>query len=211
VTKSAVGKRTSLQRLYNADDTLRVAMHGLDLLAPRSFEVLDQGSIDAAIAGKMIPLNPELRASIGRELNAGFRIVCLFGAATTLALQALNGTESGFAKWWAPRRQALEQDAASRYVWDCRVRLAHRGASGLYNVVTKQVLSDLDGRKSLSGSVHLELLEVPSGVPAAAHTLCQEYAKNLDQILEDAWTAFGGGTERGFSRPLATSLETEYY
>ncbi|GAA2247897.1 hypothetical protein N1031_17850 [Herbiconiux moechotypicola] len=198
-------KRTTEQRLFNADDTLAAATHGLELLQPEPFIIDERLWIDEFRAGRFTDVPPMTRQTIGRRLYMGLRIASVFAVSTTLALQSLRSTEPSFDEWWAPRSAELAADPLAKFYWDMRVDLAHRGASVLYNIVSKHELTDRsDPDAIVYGSIYMAFYKAP--LPDGrvdAYDLTAEYLEKLGALVSEAWAEFSPETQStGIRSPL---------
>lgn len=62
----------------------------------------------------------------------GLRNVCVYGHATTQALQNLRHIEDGFNEWYEPVRKRMEADSLMRFFWNLRSDILKKGdLSGL--------------------------------------------------------------------------------
>lgn len=194
--------RTTEQRLFNTDDTLAAATHGLELLESIQFEITDPGFLAEARARRFREIPPVQRQAAAKKLHMGLRILSVFGPATTLALQSLKSTEPTFAAWWEPRSRALRADPLSRYFWDMRVDMAHRGSAGLYHVNTALDLQVLEGGNlTCSATISLLLHESPRPDEDDAYTLGTAYLETLGGLVSEAWREFSPITETLGVRP----------
>lgn len=187
--KSAVRGRSIEERLWNADDTLRAAVHGLELLQPHEVSIDDPDALPKMLMGDSLGLSQEEKFEIARRLHMGLRIATTFGVATTLALQSLRGHAEGFGEWWKPRSSALRSDPLARYLWDMRVEVAHNGTTGYYHVMTQATIAVEQAQRSV-------WLAFPNRFDGEdrAHVLIEKYLSELGIIMSDAWTQFSPAT-----------------
>lgn len=197
--------RTAEQRLFNADDTLRVATHGLELLEPEVFEIEGWGTLAAQGIFEGVPAL--LKQEVGQRQRMGLRIVAVFGAATTLAVQALSSSAPDrFDDWWAIRRASLKADSVSQRFAKMRVEFAHNGAAGRYKLRT-----DVDGSPDVGalaiGRITTEFSQDVDG-RTDAYELASEYLETLGTIVSDAWSEFSPTTASlGIQPPVGEPVQ----
>jgi len=192
ILAKAMSRRSVEERLWNADDTLEAAMHGLELLQPHETSIEGLHGLDAlplVFAGERPGLSDDEKFRISRRLHMGLRIATTFNVATTLALGTLRGHSEGFNEWWAPRKDVLEKDPLAKYLWSMRVLVAHVGGTGIYRVMTQGIFGS-----QTQWAVWLEFPREFDG-ESRAHILVEKHLASIGVILSDAWAEFSPGSE----------------